>query len=42
MYIYNPKLKVYATYIAGLGGVGSNFTGLTGTANIIPSGQGFL
>ncbi|NNU33779.1 hypothetical protein HK413_05825 [Mucilaginibacter sp. S1162] len=42
MYIYNPKLKVYATYIAGLGGVGSNFTGLTGTANIIPSGQGFF
>lgn len=40
IYIYNPKLKVYATYIAGLGGVGINFTGPN--ANIIPSGQGFF
>jgi hypothetical protein len=40
IYIYNPKLKVYATYIAGLGGVGINFTGPK--ANIIPSGQGFF
>ncbi|WP_429383146.1 T9SS type A sorting domain-containing protein [Mucilaginibacter sp. UYCu711] len=40
IYIYNPKLKVYATYIAGLGGVGINFTGPQ--ANIIPTGQGFF
>jgi hypothetical protein len=40
IYIYNPKLKAYAVYIQGGGGVGTNFNG-TG-ANIIPSGQGFF
>ncbi|TSD67862.1 hypothetical protein FFF34_010875 [Inquilinus sp. KBS0705] len=40
IYIYNPTLKVYATYIKGSSGTGTNFNG-TG-ANIIPSGQGFF
>jgi hypothetical protein len=42
IYVYNPKLKVYATYIAGTNGQGTNFNGPTGTADIIPSGQGFF
>lgn len=39
IWIYNPKLKVYATYVKGTGGIGTNFNG--SPANIIPSGQGF-
>ncbi|RZA02826.1 MAG: T9SS type A sorting domain-containing protein [Sphingobacteriaceae bacterium] len=39
IWIYNPTLKAYATYIAGTGGIGTNFNGVD--ANIIPSGQGF-
>ncbi len=39
IWIYNPKLKVYATYVKGTGGIGTNFNGTA--ANIIPSGQGF-
>jgi hypothetical protein len=42
LYIYNPKLKVYASYIAGLSGLGINFSGPSGNANIVPSGQGFF
>ncbi|GAB2984933.1 hypothetical protein GCM10027049_23970 [Mucilaginibacter puniceus] len=39
VWIYNPTLKTYATYIAGTSGIGTNFNGAD--ANIIPSGQGF-
>ncbi|MEO8947332.1 MAG: T9SS type A sorting domain-containing protein, partial [Mucilaginibacter sp.] len=42
IWVYNPTLKVYATYVAGTGGIGTNFNGPSGTANIIPSGQGFF
>lgn len=41
IYVYNPTLKVYGIYMAGSGGVGTNFKSNSG-ANIIPSGQGFL
>ncbi|TWR27374.1 DUF2341 domain-containing protein [Mucilaginibacter pallidiroseus] len=40
IWVYNPQRKIYATYIKGSGGVGTNFNG--GAANILPSGQGFL
>jgi hypothetical protein len=42
IYVYNPKLKVYGSYISGSNGVGTNFNGASGTADIIPSGQGFF
>lgn len=38
IWIYNPKTKGYATYVAGVGGTGFN----GGSPNIIPSGQGFF
>ncbi len=38
IWVYNPKLKVYATYSKSTG-LGVNFNGSPG--NIIPSGQGF-
>jgi hypothetical protein len=40
IYIYNAKLKIYSTYMAGNGGIGTNAAG--NTSNIIPSGQGFF
>jgi hypothetical protein len=42
MYIYNPTLKTYAVYASGNNGIGTNFNGPSGTADIIPSGQGFF
>jgi len=42
IWVYNPTLKVYATYVAGTNGIGTNFNGPSGTADIIPSGQGFF
>ncbi|MBB5395726.1 T9SS type A sorting domain-containing protein [Mucilaginibacter sp. AK015] len=41
--IYNPRLKAYATYIAGHAGVGTNFdNSALSNANVIPSGQAFF
>jgi hypothetical protein len=42
IYVYNPTLKAYAIYQKGNAGVGTNFNGATGSANVIPSGQGFF
>jgi len=38
IWIYNPKLRIYAVYTPGSGG--TNFNG--GSPNIIPTGQGFF
>ncbi|RZA02825.1 MAG: T9SS type A sorting domain-containing protein [Sphingobacteriaceae bacterium] len=40
IWVYNPTLKVFSTYIQGNGGVGTNTNG-GNVADIIPSGQGF-
>lgn len=40
IWVYNPTLKVFSTYIRGSNGVGTNTNG-GNVANIIPSGQGF-
>ncbi|GAB2984937.1 hypothetical protein GCM10027049_23980 [Mucilaginibacter puniceus] len=40
IWVYNPTLKVFSTYIRGNGGVGTNTNGGS-VADIIPSGQGF-
>ncbi len=40
IWVYNPTLKVFSTYIQGAGGVGTNTNG-GNVADIIPSGQGF-
>jgi hypothetical protein len=40
IWVYNPTLKVFSTYIKGNGGVGTNTNG-GNVADIIPSGQGF-
>ena len=42
IWIYNPAQKVYATYNGNGSGVGTNFNGTSGSADIIPSGQGFF
>ncbi len=40
IWVYNPTLKVFSTYIQGNGGVGTNTNG-GNVADILPSGQGF-
>jgi hypothetical protein len=42
IYIYNPKLKTYATYSAGGTNPGTGWNSGTANTNIIPSGQGFF
>ena len=41
IYVYNPTLKAYATYIKGHNGEGTNFNNV-GDANIVASGEGFF
>jgi hypothetical protein len=41
IYIYNPTLKAYSTYMAGSAGVGTSVNGTNNNSDIIPSGQGF-
>lgn len=40
IWVYNPTVKTFSTYIQGNGGVGTNTNG-GNVADIIPSGQGF-
>jgi trimeric autotransporter adhesin len=40
IWVYNPTVKAFSTYVQGNGGVGTNTNGGS-VADIIPSGQGF-